>query len=98
MTRSSPNRTVPQMALVTIIDFSHLKHTPTLSPMASRRFPPPWTVEEQDACFVVRDHNEQALAYVYFEDEPWAKIGGKINWSATRRDELQQISRNCQSY
>jgi hypothetical protein len=26
--------------------------------------------EEQEACFVVRDHNGQALAYVYFEDEP----------------------------
>jgi hypothetical protein len=25
---------------------------------------------EQDACFVVRDRNGQALAYVYFEDEP----------------------------
>jgi hypothetical protein len=25
--------------------------------------------EEQDACFVVRDHGGQALAYVYFEDE-----------------------------
>jgi len=29
--------------------------------------PPPWSVEEQDACFVVRDKNGQALAYVYFE-------------------------------
>jgi len=34
-----------------------------------RRFPPPWTVEELDACFMVRDHDGQALAYVYFEDE-----------------------------
>jgi hypothetical protein len=28
-----------------------------------RRFPPPWSVEETDACFIVRDHNGQALAY-----------------------------------
>jgi hypothetical protein len=35
-----------------------------------RRFPSPWSVEEQSACFVVRDHNGQALAYVYFENEP----------------------------
>jgi hypothetical protein len=37
--------------------------------MPERRFPP-WSVEEQAACFVVRDHNGQRLAYVYFEDEP----------------------------
>jgi hypothetical protein len=34
------------------------------------RFPPPWSVEQQDACFVARDHNGLALAYVYFEEEP----------------------------
>ena len=33
---------------------------------ASRR---PWIVKEQDACFVVRDHGGQQLAYVYFEDK-----------------------------
>ena len=27
-----------------------------------RRFPPPWTIEETDACFIVRDANGQALA------------------------------------
>jgi hypothetical protein len=37
---------------------------------STRRFPPPWTVEEQPACFVVRDASGQVLAYVYFEDEP----------------------------
>jgi hypothetical protein len=42
-----------------------------------RRFPPPWSVEEQKACFVVRDHNGQKLDYVYFEDEPGRRIGGK---------------------
>ena len=25
--------------------------------MPARRFPPPWSVVQQDACFVVRDHN-----------------------------------------
>ena len=30
--------------------------------MADRRFPPPWSVEETDACFIVRDRDEQALA------------------------------------
>ena len=30
--------------------------------MSSRRFPPPWSVEETDDCFIVRDQNGQALA------------------------------------
>jgi hypothetical protein len=34
------------------------------------RFPPPWFVEELDACFVVTDSGGQKLAYVYYEDEP----------------------------
>jgi hypothetical protein len=29
--------------------------------MPEHRFPPPWTVEETDACFIVRDANGQAL-------------------------------------
>jgi hypothetical protein len=38
--------------------------------METRRFPPPWSVEETAACFIVRDANGQALSYVYCEDEP----------------------------
>jgi len=49
--------------------------------MTVRRFPPPWSVEDQAACFVVRDHNGQALAYVYFEDE----VGGEILTRRHRR-------------
>jgi hypothetical protein len=33
--------------------------------MPARRFPPPWTVEELEACFVVKDSADQKLAYIY---------------------------------
>jgi hypothetical protein len=46
--------------------------------MTERRFPPPWSIEEQPACFVVRDQNGQALAYVYFEDEPGRRSAAKL--------------------
>ena len=29
----------------------------------SRRFPPPWSVEETAPCFIVRDANKQALTF-----------------------------------
>jgi hypothetical protein len=35
-----------------------------------RRFPPPWTVEDNGACFIAKDRNGHALAYVYYEEEP----------------------------
>jgi hypothetical protein len=54
--------------------------------MERRRFPPPWSVEELEACFVVRDHNGQQLAYVYFEDEPGRKMAAKL----LTRDEAQR--------
>ena len=46
--------------------------------MTQRRFPPPWSMEESAACFIVRDGDKQALAYVYFENEPRAAIDGEI--------------------
>jgi hypothetical protein len=33
---------------------------------AERRFPPPWSVEETDACFIVRDHARN-LIYIKVE-------------------------------
>jgi len=32
------------------------------------RFAPPWSVEERDGRFVIRDCNGQALSCVYFKD------------------------------
>jgi hypothetical protein len=58
--------------------------------VAERRFPPPWSVEELDACFVVRDHNGQQLAYVYFEDEPGRRSAAKL----LTRDEARRIAAN----
>jgi hypothetical protein len=37
-------------------------------PERTRRFLPPWFVEETDACFIVKHHAGLALAY--FEEEP----------------------------
>jgi len=44
-----------------------------------RRFPPPWTIEENNnACFIVRDSTGQALAYFYLEEEPGRRSAAKL--------------------
>jgi hypothetical protein len=55
-----------------------------------RRFLPPGRIEETDACFIVRDHNGQALAYVYFEDEPGRRSAAHL----MTRDEARRIAAN----
>ena len=35
-----------------------------------RPFPAPWSVEEHPSCFIVSDDNRQALAHIYFEEDP----------------------------
>jgi hypothetical protein len=43
----------------------------------SRHFPPPWEIDDNGACFIIRDHKGQALAYIYYEGEPGR--GGAAN-------------------
>jgi len=52
-----------------------------------RRFPPPWSVEEQSACFAVRG---QALAYFYFEEEPGRRSAAKL----LTKDEARRLAVN----
>jgi len=44
--------------------------------LTERRFPPPWTVEDIGAAFVVTDSAGQKSAYVYFEGE--ARVGMQL--------------------
>jgi hypothetical protein len=57
--------------------------------MPERHFPPPWSVEELDSCFVVKDANGQALAYMYFEKEPLRRFRRR---ELLTRDEAQRIA------
>jgi hypothetical protein len=46
---------------------------------SDRRFPPPWDIEEANAsCFIVKDNNGQALAYVYFESGPGRRTAANL--------------------
>jgi hypothetical protein len=45
--------------------------------LADRRFSRPWSVDDIDAEFVVRDHGGHALAYVYFEEEAGRRSAAK---------------------
>jgi hypothetical protein len=56
----------------------------------TRRFPPPWSIEEGAACFTVRDHDKQALAYVYYENESGRRSSAKL----LTRDEAFLIAVN----
>jgi hypothetical protein len=56
--------------------------------MPEGHFPPPWSVEQLDSCFVVKDLNGQALAYVYFEKEPRRRFRREL----LTRDEAQRIA------
>jgi hypothetical protein len=55
-----------------------------------RRFPPTWTIEETASCFIVRDANQQALAFVYCEDEPGRRTTAKL----LTRDEARRTAAN----
>src|SRR5580704_8035097 len=54
-----------------------------------RRFPPPWAIVENRESFVVVDGTGQALAYLYFEDEPQRQMSMR----RLSKDEAYRIAR-----
>ena len=54
------------------------------------RFPPPWTIDDNGACFIVRDSYGQALAYVYYEN----KLGRRSAANLLTREEALRIAAN----
>jgi hypothetical protein len=57
--------------------------------MPERRFPPLWTVEEyRGISYIVRDANNLAVAYVYFESES----GRRATANLMTKDEARKIA------
>jgi hypothetical protein len=57
--------------------------------LPARRFPPPWSVEELDACFVVRDHNSQQRMSI----SRMSRVGD-LQPSCLSKDEARRIAVN----
>ena len=62
--------------------------------MPERHFPPPWSVQELEACFIVTDSAGQKLAFVYFEEEPGRRSATK----SLTRDEARRPSEKFASF
>jgi hypothetical protein len=62
--------------------------------MTARRFPPPWSLEELEACFVVADSTRQKLAYVHFENDPERRSAAKL---LSRDEALRIASQLCEA-
>jgi hypothetical protein len=46
--------------------------------MTDRRFPPPWSIEDTGAAFIVNDSTGQKLGYFCYEEEPGRRSTAKL--------------------
>ena len=56
-----------------------------------RRFPPPRTIGDNGACYIIRDKNGQALSYVYYGNEPGRRAAA--NFTDARRSAKDRSQR-----
>jgi hypothetical protein len=62
----------------------------TESRMPAGSFPPPWSIEDIGAAFVVKDSSAQKLGYFYYEEEPGRRSTAKM----LSKDEARRIAAN----
>jgi hypothetical protein len=62
--------------------------------MPARRSPPPWSVEDIGAAFVVKYSSGQKLAYVYYEEMPGRRSAAKL----LSQDEARRATKRRDSY
>jgi hypothetical protein len=58
--------------------------------MMTRRFPQPWTIDDNGTCFIVKGRGGQELAHVYYGDE----LGRCAAAGQLTRDEARRIAMN----
>jgi len=56
----------------------------------TRRFSPPWSVEDNGACFIVKDSSGHKILYVYYEEESGRRSTAKM----LNKDEARRIATN----
>jgi hypothetical protein len=61
-----------------------------------RRFRPPWEIEDNGACFIVRDRSGQALAHLYYEEESGRRAAANFS-RAMRHGASPSKWPNCRS-
>src|SRR5713226_4943669 len=65
----------------------------TIEMSGQRRFPAPWRAEKMPGGYVVRDANDQALAYVYSRSNPAEALQAKV----LTEDEARRAAANMPS-
>ena len=55
--------------------------------MPIRHFPPPWMIDDNGSCFIVKDADGHALACTYYENQPGRRSAANL----LTRDEARRI-------